>query len=303
MSMTQSISSPHRARAAKSTRFLIKHWPYTLAGLLIIVAVILYVGALHLLNSTILGSYTATTDNPSVAAATHSQTKLIIGVNGDVPPLSFMRDGQLSGFEIDMGRAIARELNMPVEFATYDYNAALKDDAIGSPNPLTQNQVDMVISGMPSNRLLESFFLFSNPYLQTGQIAAVKKSGALISSVGELEGKRLAVITDSTGHDFASSITAAGNIVVAEDVEVAKRAVVEGRADAFITQDFHLPQILTADSNLQANAERLTFEQYGIIMMRGNTHLANEVNAALERLQRKGVMESLQRKWFNSLAY
>src|SRR5262245_23595522 len=68
--------------------------------------------------------------------ASHAGKELYVGVTPDYPPLVFDQDGSLSGAEIDMARALGKELQRPIQFITLK-----RDDQI---NALNDGRVDII---------------------------------------------------------------------------------------------------------------------------------------------------------------
>lgn len=66
---------------------------------------------------------------------------LRIGTNPTFPPFeSIDEKGELVGFDIDLGRALAKELNMQAVFKEFDFDALIL--------ALKKNQIDLVLAGM-----------------------------------------------------------------------------------------------------------------------------------------------------------
>src|SRR5437868_2689463 len=66
---------------------------------------------------------------------------LRIGTNANFPPFEMVDSkGNLVGFDIDLGRALAKKLNLKAEFKEFDFDALIL--------ALKQGQIDIILSAM-----------------------------------------------------------------------------------------------------------------------------------------------------------
>src|SRR5258708_11871996 len=79
-------------------------------------------------------------NGPAAGARVPAHKTLRVGITPDYPPLVFGQAGAVAGAEIDLARALAKELNRPVEFITLQ-----RDDLI---NAIQDGRIDIVMSGM-----------------------------------------------------------------------------------------------------------------------------------------------------------
>src|SRR5882762_5411468 len=93
--------------------------------------------------------------------------ELRIGTDATYPPFETAEGGQYTGFDIDLGTALARELGVKPRFV----NAAF--DGIF---PALQNGTfDAVMSSVTITPERSASMLFSDPYYDSGQLIAVRQ--------------------------------------------------------------------------------------------------------------------------------
>src|SRR5258706_12557914 len=116
--------------------------------------------------------------------------ELRIGIGATFPPLETAEGGQYTGFDSDLGTAVARELGVKVRFV----NAAF--DGIF---PALQNGTfDVVMSSVTITPERSASMLFSDPYYDSGQLIVVNQDRQGISSPDHLKSKQVSVQIDTT---------------------------------------------------------------------------------------------------------
>ena len=110
---------------------------------------------------------------------------LRVGVKNDAPYLGFVDEkGELSGFEIDLARDLARRLEVKVELEPVK--------ASNRVQLLQQKRIDIIWATVSHYRGRDKVVDFTIPYLYTPQTLLVKKSSG-IKTIADLAGKRVGV--------------------------------------------------------------------------------------------------------------
>jgi polar amino acid transport system substrate-binding protein len=238
--------------------------------------------------------------SPSVHEIVHVRQKLLVGTEDTFEPMEF-RDAtsqERVGFDIDLARAIAQELNVPVEFQDIDFESIFGEGNLGKANVLTRGDVDMLIDSVTITDARKKYFLFSDPYINVGQVAVTLGSNNSIQRKSDLTGKRLTVAESTSNEKLAESLTADGNVIRLTDPVDQAQAVINGEADAMIVDLTNAKGIVNHHPELKIATDPFTKEYYGIVMAKGKDDLATTVNQILSTLKQRGVIESLQQKWF-----
>ncbi|MCH2186954.1 ABC transporter substrate-binding protein, partial [Myxococcota bacterium] len=99
---------------------------------------------------------------------TPGRETLRIGVSPDTPPMAFLENGELRGIEITLGQMLAKELNRKTQWVQLEWPdliSALKND-----------QIDIIMSGMSITEERAEEILFTSPYMEIGQLVAIRWS-------------------------------------------------------------------------------------------------------------------------------
>ena len=210
----------------------------------------------------------------TAAAAVGDGQTILIGISPDYPPFDDLTtDGQLTGFDYDMGEWIFNWLNEN----GYNYKPEWKqmsfDTIISS---IQADQIDLGISGFTYAE--DRKVLFSDPYYESAQVALVPDDSPL-TSTDELAGKTLGCQLGSTGQTVAEEVSP-DNTTAVKDMGVAIETLKAGGYDAVIL-DISVAKNYVAAGGFKMLDGKLLDESCHIIAKEGNTELMDAVNKAL----------------------
>ncbi len=116
-----------------------------------------------------------------------------IATDATFPPFEMVDEAtkELTGFDIDLMKAIAEKANIQYEFVNLPFDPMLAG--------LSECQYDMAIAAITITEDRQKEFLFSNPYIDAGQIIIVKKGSDTIKSKDDLAGKTIGAQLGTTG--------------------------------------------------------------------------------------------------------
>lgn len=217
--------------------------------------------------------------------------EMVAGNGGAYPPFDMVIDGQLAGFDIDMGNEIARRMGVKIKWEKIDFSGIIA--------ALTSKRVDLLITAMTKTPERAQRIGFSVSYYETG-IAAALKPGVKIDSPKDLAGKVVAVQVGTSGEryirdNFGSVVK---ELKVFNEFPLAFADVEAGRADAVVNT---LPVVrynASRRGNKLAIAGPWTSTDVGINVRLEDTALMAEVNRHLEALKTDGFLAKLDQKWF-----
>lgn len=105
--------------------------------------------------------------------------ELRIALEANTPPFNFKEDGNLAGFEVELGQMLANELDVRADFVVTDSNDLLSGVESG--------KYDIAINHIAETPDLKDRFDFSEPYIQThAQLIAQKEEPRSILLVQSL---------------------------------------------------------------------------------------------------------------------
>lgn len=216
---------------------------------------------------------------------------IIIGTDATFQPMEYTASGgALMGYDIDLGNRIGEELGATVTFKNIAW-----DDLF----PALQNkQIDMIISSVTVTDERKQLYDFSESYLNAGQVILIRQNDATISSAQDLQGKKIAVQQGTTNETEALKLTSENLVIRYPDFVLATKALVDGKADAILSDLPGAKGIITANPTLKIVSDPFTNEYYGIVFRKGDP-TSTKINEILSSLRTQGVLTDLKQKWLD----
>jgi polar amino acid transport system substrate-binding protein len=200
-------------------------------------------------------------------------------------------NGGLEGFDIDLAKALAREI-LPggtVQFKTIPTNRRI---------PALQNgEVDMVVQTMTINCERLEDVDFSSPYFKTGQQVLAARNSPITGYDPSLKGKRVCSAHGSTAKDAltAKSHGADLSVTVPNQLDCLVRLQL-GEVDAVVTDGVLAAVQAAQDPMVELKGDPFTVEYYGIAMKKGSDDLVRRVNQVLVEF-RQGQWQKSYKEW------
>ncbi len=214
--------------------------------------------------------------------------KIVIATEGAFPPFNFFRGPALTGFEVELGEALAKKMAVNIEWRALSFDALLAG--------LRQDRWDLVIASFGITPERSKAVTFTDPHYCSGGIVVAKD--AAIRTAGDLTGKIVAVQTGSTYLENVKKLTGLKEVKNFPQDTDARSALVNGRVDAWVTDKFVAKAALEANPSAGLKAGDFVFvERIACAVKKGNSSLAQEVNKALAELMADGTYEAISKKW------
>lgn len=226
-------------------------------------------------------------------ARVRASGQLRIGTDATYPPFASAQGGEFSGFDIDLARAVARELGVEPVFVNSGFDGIF---------PALQNgSFDVVVSAVTITPERRAALLFSDPYIDAGQLLAVRRDQTGISGPADLAGKRVGVQINTTAQ-FDMEKRAGVVLSKYNTIDLALLDLQNGRLDA-VVGDAPVLRYMTRISfrNLTTAGAQFTDEKLGIVLAPGSEDLRRAVNAALWKIEDTGEYGRVYQQWFGEL--
>jgi arginine/lysine/histidine/glutamine transport system substrate-binding and permease protein len=219
--------------------------------------------------------------------------RLRIGIDATYPPFGIAEGGEFSGFDVDIGRAIARELGVKPELVNASFDGVF---------PALQNGgFDVVISAVTITPERAATMLFSDPYIAAGQQIVVRDDSA-IGGLDDLDGRTVGVQINTTAQ-FAMEKRPGVTLAKYNTIDLALLDLQNQRIDAVASDGPVLRYMVRMSfTGLKTVGSEYTDEQFGVVLARGSDDLRRAVNAALWHIQESGEYQKLYTKWFGDAA-
>jgi polar amino acid transport system substrate-binding protein len=220
--------------------------------------------------------------------------KIIIGTDATYPPMEFHDEkGEIVGFDIDLGRAIARELGVEAEFVDTAWDGIFP--------ALDAKKFDIIMSSTSITEERLKSKAMSDPYYVTSQAIAVKKGNTTIKGPEDLVGKVVAVQIGTTG-DLAVSEIEGVEVKRFDTIDKAYMEVMNGRADAVVNDLSEVSYRMKILPDMEIVATfREGEEKYGVTMRQEDTDLLETINQTLKKLKDSGEYDEIYKKWFGEI--
>lgn len=231
----------------------------------------------------------------STLEAIKARGKIYIGTDATYPPMEFRdENGEIVGFDIDLGRAIAEELGVEAVFIDTAWDGIFP--------ALDAGKFDIIISSTSITEERLKSKEMSDPYYVTSQAIAVRKDNDTIKGPEDLKGKIVAVQIGTTG-DLAVSEMEGVTVKRFDTIDKAYMEVLNGRADAVVNDLSEVAYRMKMLPDMKIVATfREGEEKYGVTMRKGDLELLAAINEALRRIKESGKYDEIYKKWFGELA-
>jgi His/Glu/Gln/Arg/opine family amino acid ABC transporter permease subunit len=215
--------------------------------------------------------------------------RLRVGIDATYPPFGIAEGGELTGFDVDIARSIARELGIEAELINASFDGAFA--------ALQNGNFDVVISAVTITPERRATLLFSDPYIAAGQQIMVR-GDSVITGPDNLAGRTVGVQVNTTAQ-FAMEKRPGVTIAKYNTIDLALLDLQNGRVDAVASDGPVLRYMVRSNfPGLKAAGAEYTDEQFGVVLARTSDDLRRAVNAALWRMQESGEYARIYGKWF-----
>ena len=247
---------------------------------------------LFLMSALVLASSSlAATPSPK-APNTLTKGVLKIGMEGTYAPFTY-RDakGLLTGFDVDIAKAVAARLGLTPEFALTEWSGILAG--------LQANKYDVIVNQVGITPERQKSIAFSTPYAYSSPQIIVRKAGnSSPRTLADLKGKRVGV---GLGSNFEKQLRDAGgiNVVTYPGAPEYLADLASGRLDAAYN-DRLLVGYLIKSQGLPVRGAGVIGqpEAVGIALKKTNTGLKTAIDKALLQLKADGTYAKISRQWF-----
>jgi glutamate/aspartate transport system substrate-binding protein len=229
-----------------------------------------------------------------------------LGYRESSPPFSFMDPSNRPiGYSLELCEAIVDEIGIEVDDANLriDYVKVTSDDRIPA---VVQNKIDLECGSTTANAERAKQVAFSPLMFVAGTKLMVPKAST-ISAPKDLQGKTVVVTKGTTNeqamHTINKKFSLGLNIVASPDHEQSYQMLVDGKADAFATDDILLYGLIArhkAQDKYKVVGDYLSYDPYGIMFRKGEPQLTAVVERAFRKLGSNRDLIPLYNKWFVS---
>jgi polar amino acid transport system substrate-binding protein len=235
-------------------------------------------------------------DNAPVLSRIVESGTFRVGMSGTQPPFSVVsKSGSLIGYEVDLANILAEAMGVKVEFVQKPFGELM--------SALEKGEVDAIMSGMTMTPQRNLKAAFVGPYIVSGKSILTKSSTlAALKDAEEIDRAsiKITALKGSTSEKFVQRMLEKTTYIPVDDYDAGVQMVLDGKADALVA-DYPicaLSQMRFPDAGLATLGEPMTIEPIGIALAPGDSLLVNMVSNYLSALEGIGLLDALEKKWF-----
>lgn len=237
--------------------------------------------------------------------------KLLIATDANYKPQSFKNpDGSFEGFDVDVGREVAKRLGVQAEFVDVNFDTV----TAGSWN----GRWDINVGSMTITPDRRKALFFSSPYYYTPAAFAVHKDSKA-ASIDDLKGKKVGVGAATTYLDYLQGkLNLEGETILKPAPDGATAQVYDTDAlaltDLALGDGTRLDAVLTALPTIEDAAkggqpfkvlgDPVYYEDLGIALDQksplDSKGLADAISAIVDDMHKDGTLTALAKKYYSS---
>ena len=219
---------------------------------------------------------------------------LRVATDATYPPFEFVENGNVVGFDREIGDEIGREIGVRVEFVSMEWSGVFAS--------LETGQCDLVMSGVTITAPRKKGNAFSRPYFLSGQVLARRKGDTTIAKPEDLlGGSRVAAVQQETTGQFAMERIGLPK-ARQHRFDTLQDALLDtrnGKSDAAVGDAPALADMIRKGYPEMEIASPTPFveENLGIVARTDSRDLVAAINTALARIMADGRYTHIYEKW------
>lgn len=240
----------------------------------------------------------ATTDSTAdteLAKKINDKGVLVVGTEGTYPPFTFHDEsGKLTGYDVEVIRAVADKLGMTVEFKETQWDGMLSG--------LDAKRFDVVVNQVSlTTPERQAKYNKSEPYSWSSAVL-VAPENITFNAWEDIKGKKSAQSLTSNYSEMAQKFGA--TIVAVDGLAQAVELVKTGRADLTINDNLAVLDYLKTKPNsglaIKLHAPDADKRGAGVIFRKDESVAVEKVNEAMKQLQADGTLTKLSNEFFGA---
>jgi len=207
------------------------------------------------------------------------------------PPMEFVKDGQRTGFDIELVEALGQAMGKKIEWIDIDFKGLIP--------ALQAGRADIAVSAIYITDDRKKVVDFTDAYYAGGLVVLTKKDGP-IKTLKDLDGRKVSVQVGTKSVNYLRDYYPKVQRIEVEKNQEMFNLVQIGRSDAAVTGKPAAKLFAQSTTDLTVIDEQITTEEYGIAVPKNKSDLTVAMNAALKQLKADGTYDRIVAKWFEA---
>ncbi|UQS86804.1 amino acid ABC transporter substrate-binding protein [Nicoliella spurrieriana] len=228
--------------------------------------------------------------------------EVVVGLDDSFVPFGFeTKAGKITGYDIDLARAVFKQYGIKVSFQPIDWSMNVTE--------LRNGTIDLIWNGLTVTPERAKMIAFSKPYLYNDQeLVSLKKSN--IRNFNDMQGKELGT---QTGSSEIISLDKQPKLLK-DKIKNHQPVLYDSFTDAFIDLNAQRVSGLLIDSTyanyyIKHESTPNKYSTYvgafpksklAVGVRKGDTTLRNKINDALVKMAKNGQLKKITKKWFGN---
>lgn len=216
---------------------------------------------------------------------------IVIGTEGTYSPNSYHdENGDLVGFDVEVGRKIAEKLGVEAEFVESEWDSLFA--------AMDSGRIDIVVNEVEVTAERAEKYDFSQPYTYVHGALLVRSDNEDIQSFDDISGKKSAQNLASNWTVTAESYGA--QVVGVESMNQSVELLLSGRADCTLNAETAFYDYLKNHPEAEVKVAALSDSVNSSVVpvRKGNESLVEAIDQALDEMRESGELAELSIKYF-----
>lgn len=244
-----------------------------------------------------VGTSVSITNIHAASSAVNSELtnkgKLTIGLEGTYSPYSYRKNNKLTGFEVDLGKAVAKKMGLKANFVPTKWDSLIA--GLGS------GKYDVVMNNITQTPERAKQYNFSTPYIKS-RFALIVPTNSKIKNLKEIKGKKIVAGTGTNNANIVKKYQ--GNLTPNGDFSSSLDMVKQGRAAGTVNSREAWYAYSKKNSTKGLKMIDVSSEQkpakISALFNKKDSAIQSSYNKALRQLQQDGTVKRLSEKYFGA---
>ncbi|HEY4297700.1 MAG TPA: amino acid ABC transporter substrate-binding protein [Paraburkholderia sp.] len=217
-----------------------------------------------------------------------------IGTEGTYAPFTYHDDaGKLTGFDVELGAAIARRLGVRPLFIENRWDGLIAG--------LDVNRYDVVINEVAITGARKAKYDYSDPYITSHAVLIVASNNTSIKTFADLKGRKSAnTLTSNLGKIAAAH---GAEVIPAQGFDESIDLLTSGRVDATVNDSLSFLDLTKREPDAKVKVVAVDTSadssgQSAVLIRKGSPKLRAAINKALADIRKDGTYEKISHKYF-----